>query len=419
MIGAWGPPVTVPAANPVPRPALAVDARGDVALAWRDESADGRARAIRVAYLAAGARTATRHTLMARSQTAVQGLTAVLDRHGRLTVVWVARGSTSGALHGHITLLAARRTGRGRWSAPRAIARITPFAYAQPRLAVAPADDTVALTYNSGTRAAPGVALAWARPNRPFAAPQAVPSGRLGFLQEPSLGFDTRGRLRLAGVADCDDETNSRGVLFTAAGVRRRLRGPLTIAPAPVNHLRLTLAATGPTPGVASWLRTGCSTSEDLGGAPMAATVLDDTVSAPVALDAGSARDLTAVRGADGATDVGWTGFPAARPAGAIVTARVLPAVPPTAGPATVLPGDGWAPTAADWLGDQALTTALSEEEVGVRSTAAREADGTVLPSPLPAVAWPVTAGADDGRALAAAAPGTGSIRLSVWRPRG
>jgi hypothetical protein len=65
------------------------------------------------------------------------------------------------------------------------------------------------------------------------------------------------------------------------------------------------------------------------------------------------------------------------------------------------------------------LTTPLPRQAAGVRSLAARDATGTVAPAPLPAVNWPVTAAADDGRALAGAAPGRRSIRFSVWRPTG
>ena len=267
-----------------------------------------------------GARPLAVRTLLSARSRAVQGLTAALDLHGELTVAWVDRGAARNGRGGPMTVRAAYRTPAGRWSRVQAVSRTSAFFYAQPRLATGP-DGVVALTFNAAVRAAPGVGAAWRRPGHAFGRVQSVATGRRRYLQEPTLAFDPAGRAYLAGIARCDDEQRSAGVLFVAPRGSRRFGAQHTITPAPANHLRFVVTAPGT--GVATWLRAGCSTSEDLGGAVQATLVRGASADPPLAVDdrAGTAPTLSG--GPGGGAEAAWTQFAGAAPDGRVVTSRI------------------------------------------------------------------------------------------------
>jgi hypothetical protein len=401
---AWGPVLTPAASGGAQRVTVAVDGRGDVAAAWVQEY--GRTVTVRAA-VAANGRPATVRTLLRARDRAVRGLTTTLDGRGELTVAWVDQAVTRGLLHGPITLRAAYRVPSGRWSGVRAVSRLSPFAYAEPRLAAAP-DGTVALTFNAGVRAAPGVGAAWRTSGRPFGRVASVPTGRHRYLLEPALAFDASGRAHLAGTAP-----DSRGVLFTATTRARRFAGPRTIAPAPASHVRYVLA--GPGRALTAWVAAGASTTEDLSGAIRTARVTDEAVGPPVAVNALPSTGLTLSGAPSGGGELAFTQFGPGFPAGEAVVARIGPDGAVSAAGA---PADGWAAVTADRAGDQLVAPARPALSGPPGVIAARPAiGGTVETAPLGGPAYFATASAPDGAALAAARPTRRALRVAVWRP--
>jgi hypothetical protein len=137
----------------------AVDARGDIAVAWIQEGrSHGHATVrVRAAFRAPGATRFSVRTLVARRDLAARGTAVALDRRGELTVAWIEQASDAGRLHGPKVVRAAYRTLDGRWSGAQAVGRSSAFNYATPRLAATP-DGAVALTYNTRSGSSPGVA---------------------------------------------------------------------------------------------------------------------------------------------------------------------------------------------------------------------------------------------------------------------
>ena len=407
-LAGWGPVLQPAASDSASKAALSVNGRGAVGAAWLQQY--GRTVTVRSTAILPGRPAAVRTLRRARDR-AIVGLTTVLDAHGELTVAWVERASTNGLLHGPITVRAAFRTPAGRWSPVRMVSRASAFAFAEPRLAAAP-DGTVALVFNAGIRSAPGMGVAWRTAGRPFGRVGSVPTGRRGYLQEPSLSFDDTGRLYLAGTAGCDASQRSGGVLLTATERRRRFDAERTIAPAPATHLRFVLTGRGR--ALAAWVGAGCSTTEDLSGPILATNVVGDAVGTPSIVSAPASRELTLSGAPAGSAELSFTQFGPTSPAGAALVARLAPdgtVTPPMA------PADGWAAVTADRAGNQLVILA---RPAGIVPTAlaARPASGAaVAPAPLRGPTFFVTAGAPDGSALAAARTGGRALRITVWRP--
>ena len=99
-------------------PAAAVNARGDVAVAWIQEGrSQGHATLrVRAAVRRAGADRFSVRTLVARRDLAARGTAVALDPRGELTVAWIEQASDNGLRHGRKTVRAAYRTPGGRWS---------------------------------------------------------------------------------------------------------------------------------------------------------------------------------------------------------------------------------------------------------------------------------------------------------------
>jgi hypothetical protein len=339
----WSPVVRLPHANGPRVVAVAADARGDAAVAWFVASSSRTAPAVvRVAVRRGRVGAWSERLLRSARQLDVGGVAVAVASSGEVTVAWIdqIRG-------GQRTVRAAYATPAGRWSTTHAVGIASPLHYAYPRLAVA-ADGTVALVYNAAIRSAQGMAVAWRRPGRSFAAPVAVPGGQLS---EPTLVFDQTGRAFLAGTAQCDNESHSHGVLLTASASSHRFGLPRTITPTPATQVRFTLTGVGQ--GVAAWVGAGCSTSELLSG-PVSARRVSTTRTGPVTtVEPIKSNDLHATRAPVG-LDLTFTTYTKA--SGTPLTAHVNAdgtALPPG------VPSNRWMPVAADSAGDQLLQTAV------------------------------------------------------------
>ena len=412
------------AASPVPLstdamwPTGAVNGRGDLAVAWIQESRSAGHATVRVraAFRPAGATRLRLRTLVSQRDLAARGTAVALDARGELTVAWVQQASDNGRTHGPRTIRAAFRTPSGRWSRTRSVGRTSAFNYAAPRLAATPGG-TVVLTYNARSAAAPGVAAAWRSRGARFGAVQPVPTGR-GYLNDPTLAFDPAGRAFLTGTQGCDTPTAS-AVVFTAAPRSRRFGGRTTVSASPAKAVRLAVIGRGA--AAVAWLTGKCSTTEDTGGAPVAAVVRDGVAGDATSLATGSAAALVAA-GAPGGAEVSFVSFPSTTPSGALLTARL--GSNGTFEPALPAP-DGWIALAADAQGDQ-LAGRPNPAGGAITPLGARAAGQTALePAPVPAAGFPWTAGtvgAPDGRALAVVsfAPLSSMhphMVVSVWRP--
>jgi len=409
----WSPAQTVPGARAatLTSTALAVDGRGTTAVAWVDDGGASNGRrhattAIRVAVGRAGGSFSVR-TLVRRRDLAVQGLTTTMDARGELTVAWI-----DALPHGHRTVRAAFRTSAGRWSRVQAVGFSSAFAYAVPRLAVAP-DRRVLLSYVAGVRAAPGVGVAWRRPGHRFAAVQGV--GRLRIF-DPVPAFDPAGHAYLSGIAECDNESRSHGVVRMTAPHGRRFGAPITVAPAPATELRLRM--TGPGTAVAAWVGAGCSTTELLSGAILVAQVQGNAVTNRQVVYQAIGRGLALTGGPASGVDATWTAFPASAPGGALLLAQANAS---GAFGAPGVPADGWYPVVADDAGDQVVAMSRPEGYGQSGAVGARPAGtSTVEPSPLPGPAWfSSTASPAVTRALAAASAAGGALRVATWTPAG
>jgi hypothetical protein len=411
--GSWSEAQVVPGARTATlvSTALAVDGRGTTAVAWVDDggATNGKRHtttAVRVAVRRAGAGFSVR-TLARRRDLAVQGLNAAMDARGELTVAWI-----DAVPRAHRTVRSAFRTSTGRWSAVQAVGFSSAFAYAVPRLAVAP-DRRVLLSYVAGVRVAPGVGVAWRRPGHRFGAVQGV--GRLRIF-DPVPAFDPAGRAYLSGIAQCDDESRSHGVVRLTAPRGRRFGAPITVTPAPATELHLRL--TGPGTAVAGWVGAGCSTTELLSGAILAARMQGQTVTNRQVVYQGVGRGLALIGAPAAGVDATWTAFPASAPGGALLAARTNAS---GAFSAPLVPTDGWYPVVADDSGDQIVATSKPEAYGQPGSVGARSATASAIePSPLPGPAWFSSAASPAGtRALAAVSAAGGALRVATWTPGG
>ena len=236
----WSPAMRVPDSVEGMWPAAAVNARGDVAVAWiQDGRSQGHATLrVRAAVRRAGADRFSVRTLVARRDLAARGTAVALDPRGELTVAWIEQASDNGLTHGRKTVRAAYRTPGGRWSRLQAVGRSRAFNFATPRLA-ARDDGTVALTYNSHTSAAPGVAAAWRSRGRPFGTLQSIPTDGQ-YLFSPTLAVDPAGRVFLTGTRGCN-ELRSDVVVIAAPPWRHRFTRRTTVTTAPSKSVRMAV----------------------------------------------------------------------------------------------------------------------------------------------------------------------------------
>jgi hypothetical protein len=393
-----------------PRPVgVAADARADAAVAWVvTHGSRFKVTVVRVAVRRGRSGPWSAHLLRRARNVSVGavgfgGVAMVVAPSGEVTVAWVEQLGGS-----HRTVRAAYRTPRGHWSAVQLVGYATPLAYAYPRLAVA-ANGTVVLVYNASVRPAPGMAAAWRRPGRPFGRIAAVPGGGLS---EPTLAFDRAGTAFLAGIALCNNEAQSHGVVLTATAASHRFGRPRTITSRPATELRFVLTGVGR--GLASWIGAGCSTTELLPGSVKARRVGLAGAGPVKAVAPALANDLQMVA-APGGADLAWTAPDVVDPANALLLAHVSA---DGAAETPHVPADGWMPIGADAAGDQALQTAVAQNAGQPRAIAARGAGSmTVAPSPIAGPAWWMAAGSTTGRTLIVATTLVGTLRVATWTP--
>jgi hypothetical protein len=413
----WSPAMDVPLSSGVLWPAVAVNARGDAAIGWIQEGrAHGHATVrVRAALRTSGSNRYRVHTLLARRDVAARGVAVALDARGELTVAWIEQASDAGSLHGHKTIRAAYRRSDGRWSSVQSVGRSAAFNNASPRLTALP-DGSVALTYNAFTSGPSGVAAAWRSPGRSFGRAQTVPVGH-DHLLDPALATDPAGTVYLTGTRGCT-RSDARVFVAVAPSGRRRFTSRVVVSGTPGKSARLAVIGAGTV--AASWLSGRCNTTEDSGGVPMATTIRDGHAAAPVALGTDAAISLVTSPVAGGA-DVSFATFPSTMPGGTLMTAHVL--ADGTVG-APAPPADGWIALAGDAAGDRLIGHPDPNAAV-VTPLAARSVTGRAdEPAPVPAVGgWNTgVVAAPTGRALAVLSfrplsSMTPAIVLTVWRP--
>lgn len=412
---AWSPATTLPTSAGAAAPVVAINARGDAAVAWtNDQTTRSRTTRVRVAVRRGPAGRFATATLLRQGDLAIGGLAVAIDRRGEATVAWVDRANTRGLLHGHIALRAAFRPRGGRWSAVRRITYTSPFRYAFPRLAAAP-DGRVLLAFNAGVKAAPGVAAVWRRPGRPFGSIERLNTGPRGYFFDLQVNFDASGKAYLSGVRDCDTARSS-GVLFTASPGASRFAASRLVAPAPVRDFHFVV--TGRSEGELAWLGTACSTTEYHAGPVRAAALNAGRVGAPATIATDPAFGLWLTGGAAGGAEVAWTASPPGFPNGVIQISRADPAGifgTPFA------PADGLVAVAADSAGDQLVGpvqpsyagSAGFPARVGIRLPGAAVDFAPIATSNVTGVGT----ASPGGRGIAIAVPGRAGIRLASWRP--
>lgn len=398
----WTSPVVVRDAGG--RSQLAVNARGDVAVAWiGSRSGMSRTDLVRVAVRRAGAARFSTHTLAARRGPAGH-IAAALDRRGELTVAW------SEAAGSRTRIRSAFRTATGSWSTAQTIGT-SAYANVELRVAAAP-DGTAALTYNARTVGPRRIDTAWRSRGRRFGTTRALAIPRA--LRNTTLAFDPAGTAYLAGMRICE------GVVVTATARGRRFGAARTIAPGPILELRF--AVTGRGSAIAAWLTGGCFSTEPFGGAPMTAALRSGRISRPASLGDPHGIDLR-LSAAPGGAEAAWLTF---TPPGQALRAATI-ARDGSVGPAHA-PDGGWIAVVGDRRGDQLVRQVdpAQRHRIVEEPVAARPADGGPLdPAPLTVQSlgwdWINHAAAADGAALALMSfpPTGGDPRVTVWRPAG
>jgi hypothetical protein len=388
---AWSPLEVLPDARAPRSAAVALDARGDAAVAWvitsdRVFASPHAVASIRVAFRRGPAGRWSVRTLRAVYGLEVSGLQLAIAPTGEVTAAWIDE-----APGGRRMVRAAYRPPGGAWSAVQAIGTSSHFVYAYPSLAAAP-DGRVALVYDAGVRAAPGMAVAWRRSGHRFGRIAAVPGGLQ--LSQPTLAFDPGSRAFLAGTAGCDAGVAgaNRGVVATAPASTERFGPPRAITPAGVTELRFVVTGAGR--GLAAWLGAPCSTSELLPG-PVDAAAVGLTGSGPPAVVLPATRvtasggpgilasDLRIV-GAPGGAELTWDENGTAA-GGALVQDAPASATVSVGGAATAPQARGqWTPLAADAAGDQIVQTTAVARAGGTGAVGAQPAGlGAVDPSAM------------------------------------
>ncbi len=239
--------------------AVAVDSRGDAAVAWMTQGNPGVGPDFRtsvyVTVRRANGRLSTRRVWSSRDAEA-HGVSVVLGA-GAVTVAW-----SSFDRSGTGTVRAAYGPFSGRWPAPRAIGRLAgepsypPIPWDQ-HMAIAP-DGEVLLTFNAWnawSKAGPlGVAVAWRAPGHHFGWPQVLRRAPGGAIPQ----FDARGTAYLHGYCN--------GLLLIAPAHTDRFGSTVVLTAKPVLDFTLSLAGTGR--GLAAWVRGECSFDAAAGNTP-------------------------------------------------------------------------------------------------------------------------------------------------------
>jgi hypothetical protein len=400
---AWTRPQTIVA--PGARGAtLAVDGRGDSVVAWASTRIVKKQyrSSVHVAVRSANGRLRTRR-VWHRRHAEVFGVSAVIDRRGRISVAWEDWDRTDRlpsmvrAVFGTIS---------GRFSRVQAVSRgghdIGPV------LAPAP-NGTVLMVLKTGRsrQSREFFSVAWHRPGHRFGSPRALTDSSHAPIEfhPVSAAFDATGNAYVWGSCNAS-------VLRAPAGSHRFGR-PIVLAG---QVLGFSLALNGPGDGLASWVAGNCSTG-----------VMDGDVYGPVrasALQAGVFGPPVAVEPFD-LQATGTQAIALPRREGLVVYGT--PSGPtyaaPLSGDALAQPQDvsGLVPRAATRAGDLVLADERSASNgltrALVRPAAGGEDAASVPAAQLAALAVPAIAGRAAAALWATGQPGVKHLRLSVWRP--
>ncbi len=420
-IARWSAPLALSQArnSPYTAPVVAVDSKGDAAVAWQTVSGFPPSSQDRACALAPMRRSCypivVLHLLVRDARGRTVRRTVALGRvnptlrlslalaGGDVTLAWGTYDvsdflETAQAVFGPML---------GRLSAPVLLGHFSDIGFTggktelYPQLAVAP-DGRVLAAWSacrsaSGCGHAGGVELASRAPGHGFSRTRSVGAAAQGALPQ----FDSSGRLYL--VSAC-----SGRVLLAAPG-SLSFRRTVTLTAGPVSDLTLALSGAGE--GLASWIAGACSSDQAVGNTPgpvMASLLRSGTFAAPKTLTAPGAKAfyLTAAAvpggGALGWVLAGISGVPL--PATALVG---TPAVSATA-PAGVVP------LIADGGGD--VLFGPTRVLVAAGPFFIRPAGGS--PDQTLATRSGEAAVAPFGRAVAIAGyGGSATLWLSVWRP--
>ncbi len=336
---------------------LATDVRGDGAVAWASERSVGLVQtraAVHVALSSAGGRVITR-TLWRSSDAQVGGVAVALDARGELTVAWIdaARGRNGATLSPH-TVRAAYRSPSGRWSTAKIIGYSGPFIDADLRLAAAP-DREMLLTWVAHTSSAPGVATAWREPGHRFGPAGAASRAKSAMMGDPTPVFDSSGAAHVYGTVSCGRGIRTCATMLSTVPRSHRFGAPLLIAPAPAEFPVVSFSAPGRV--LIAWEAGDYEALEPYFAAPYARVMTDGSLSAPAGLQPGSASissPVNAVVANEGGGIVSWSATP---PPYASPT-RTMLAVGDASGhfsPPSVSPS-GLMPALRDGVGDMLLT---------------------------------------------------------------
>lgn len=414
--------------------ALATDARGDTAVAWTSERNAGSLQtraAVNVAFSGDGGRAVT-HTLWRSSDAQVGTVAVALDARGELTVAWIdAPRGRNGATLGPHTIRAAYRTPSGKWSPTQIIGGSGPFLGAELRLAVAP-DREVLLTWVAHTSNAPGVAAAWRESGHRFGPDGAVSHAKSAMMEDPRPVYDSGGAAHVYGTVSCGPGIRTCATMLSTAPHSHRFGAPLLIAPAPAELPVVSFSAPGQ--ALIAWEAGDYESLEPYFAAPYARVMSGGSLSAPVALERGfpyTMSGVNAVAANEGGGTVSWSAMPAPYPSSAQAMLTVGDASGQFSPPS--VSSSGLMPELRDGVGDMLLTVArigtpappqgtpTGPEETSPSPVAMQPAGGgPVQPSPtlMPSASLVGVATAEPLGAGAAVAWVTDStLQASTWRP--
>ena len=282
----WSTPRSFSSSGSIGGEAVAVDSRGEAAVAWsRQPPPPGFSfgTAIRVAIRLPDGRLIRRVVWSSRADRPA-GVSVVIG-HGQVTVAWaVETPKQQRRGRGEATVWSAFGPLIGRWAPPRVIGRqalsIAPVGRSL-HLAISPFGE-VLLAFDDGSPAINGPAAAWRAPGRPFAAPRRL-FGRTNVALTvphqfgPIPEFDPQGRAYVWGRCD--------GVVVSTAPRSHTFGRPVILARRPVSSFTLSLA--GPGRGLAAWIRGGCAVAMEEGNKPgplLASVLRGGSFSSPVAV---------------------------------------------------------------------------------------------------------------------------------------
>jgi hypothetical protein len=428
-LAGWSVPrvLSVTRSSPFASTAVAVDSRGDAAVAWetvgswpvqshgrrcpKTQSTTGclPVSSVHVAVRTADGRLVTRTLWSSRINPTIH-LSVVLGR-GQATVAWgyynlTSTSETARAAYGPLI---------GRWSPSRMIGHFYDVAFTTgkapwyPQLAAAPNGEVLAAwnACKSSTSAScgfnqRGVVAAWRAPGRGFGVPRVAGAAPLGAIPQ----FDARGTAYL--YSSCS------GHVLIAPAHSHRFSRNVVVAPGPVSEFTLSLAGAGR--GLAAWVAGACSYDEAVSNTPGPVFVS--------VLRAGTFAKLLALT--PGATRAVYSDAVAV-PAGGTVTWSTEEGPTGSAGFSVQigpdgLPGETQPSTstvtaaAADGGGD--VVFAPSPGSGPVASAVFVRPAGGGADQPAPATYGVLAAAAPVGRAAALAwYTGSTPLELSVWRP--